>query len=372
MRLLAHVEKVVALDPIPKADFVETATILGWQCVVAKGIHKVGDLVVFIEVDSIVPNHEIFDFMAPRKWRVRTIKLRKQISQGLVIPLEELDRFKQDYSHKVLEGDDVTDVIGIIKYDPQAKKENKLRAIENRNPIVEYLMSFQWFRTIRAEMGFGRLRNFPTFITKTDETRIQNLPHIFRIWENEEMFGAEKLDGQSATYAIYKDEKYKLWNWLKRSTDFIVCSRNLRLHKENKSTWWRIARQLDIENKLRKIGKNIAIQGEIIGESVQDNKYKIKGLDFYIFNVYDIDEQKKYNLFEKQDFCEIHGFKIIPHRHTLTLNQDMTVKDMVELSKGKSTINPKIMREGIVLRSFDEDKSFKAINPEFLLKYNDE
>lgn len=367
MRKLATIRRISELLPIENADRIELAIIDGWQCVVKKGEFKVNDLVVYIEIDSVVPDHEVFEFMRTRKFRVRTIKLRKQISQGLVIPLEELDKFKPDYSHKVVEGDEVTEVLGIIKYDPEAIKEQKYNAKNAKplNPVVDYLMSFGWFRKIRYLLGFKRLKNFPHFLSKTDETRVQNLPRVGKIYNGVEVYMSEKLDGQSASYAIYKESKL----FFKRN--FYVCSRNLALHKKNNSTWWTIADKLNIEYRLRKLGMNIAIQGEIIGEGVQGNKYGIKGLDFYVFNVVELDNNRYYTLKEKEEFCKKYNFKHIPVLGTFVINEDMTPKDFVGMADGKSVFG-ETLREGLVFRSIKDDRqSFKAISNEFLIKHGE-
>jgi hypothetical protein len=371
-RKLATIRKISELLPIPNADRIELALIDGWACIVKKGEFTVGCLCVYFEVDSVLPDRPEFEFMRERKFRVKTIKLRKQISQGLALSLDTFPELKEKFSPTIGyfwgEGEDLTDLLKIRLYD-DIKEEEKQYSQKNAkplNPIVSYLMSFAWFRKIRYLLGFKRLKNFPHFLSKTDETRVQNLPNFASIYKDKEVYFSEKADGSSTSYAIYKEKG--LFSF---KSQFYVCSRNLSLHKENNSIWWEIARKFDIEKKLRYVGKAIAIQGEIIGPKVQDNKYELAELDFYVFNVIDLDDNYYYTIHEKQDFCNTYGFKHVPIIYTqVKIKEDMSVQDMLKHAEGYSTINPKTLREGIVIRSIKDDRqSFKAINSSFLLKY---
>ena len=376
MRKLAHIERIDALEPIEGADRIEKAEILGWNCVVKKGEFKVGDLCIYIEVDSILPDHPEFEFMRDRKFRVKTIKLRKQISQGLALPYSIINLFQKPPMKKYTIEDDVTDIIGIKKHDPQAAKEDHYKPLHPKkkmNPVISYMSQFHWFRKVRYNLGFEKIKNFPHFIAKTDEERLQNIPHILNQWKDEFVYFTEKCDGSSATYAYYKDPDLNfIGRWLNKH-NFYVCSRNILLLRENKTEWWEIARKFDIKEKLKSIGENIGIQGEIIGPGIQGNKYKLKELDFYVYNVVNLNTRKKYNIEEKLLFCEQHSLKHVPllFSKETPLSVYKTVDSLINLSKGKSTL-AKIKREGIVVRCINDDhKSFKCINPEFLLKFGE-
>ena len=221
-----------------------------------------------------------------------------------------------------------------------------------------------------------QLRNFPWFIKKTDEERIQNMPWVFEQRHGSECYITEKIDGTSGTFAVYYGKKKFSWlSRLLRLTDsFYVCSRNLSLSRSNcHNVYWGIVKKGDIEKKLKSVGKNIAIQGEIYGEGIQKNKYKLEGIHLAIFNVIDIDENRYYNIGEKLEFCEQYGFQPVGMIHwNFIINKDMTVKDIVEIAKGKSILNNKVKREGIVIRDINNDRlSFKVVNPEFLLQYEE-
>ncbi len=327
MRKLASIQKISKLESIEGADSIVKATVLGWQLVVKKGEFNIGDLCVYCEIDSVLPEKPEFDFLKPRKMRIRTIKLRGQISQGICFPLSILPS-----DVKIEEGKDVTAILGITKYEP---------------PIPASLEG----------VAKGR---FPSFIPKTDEARVQVLQDILDKYKGETFFYTEKLDGSSATYYLYEDQ-------------FGVCSRNLELIETEENTLWKLAREQKIEEKLKSLNKNYAIQGEIIGESVQSNKYNLRGQDIYFFNVYDIDEHRFLNFEESVFFFNNLDLKTVP---VLETNYELSgnIEELVRLSVGKSVLND-IQREGIVLRPLKEIEdssgriSFKAINPKFLLKY---
>lgn len=358
MRKLASIEYIDKLEPIPNADRILKATVKGWECVVAKTDNfKVGDKIIYVEVDSVLPAKPEFSFLKERKYRVRTIKLRKQISQGLILPMSYL---KKDYAV----GTDVTKEMGITKYDPQAEAEAKIVMKPRHrkglfNYIVSFLMRFEWFRKWYLSRNVENCA-FPTdVVKKTDEERIQNLPIAFEDWKkrNVPFYVTEKIDGCSGTYFL--DGK-----------NFGVCSRNVWLRKEDNSHYWEVARRFQLEETLHRLSEffgaeRVAIQGEIIGQSIQGNKYKISGFDFYVFNI--IVEGVKFDQESMMSFCKEHNLKTVPLLYKGYTLPD-TIPDLVEMSKGKSKLLDTQDREGVVVRNYNENISFKVINPNFLLK----
>jgi len=338
MRKLASIQIIKALEGIGGADAIEKATVLGWQLVVKKGDFKVGDLIVFCEIDSILPNWPIFEFLKPRGMRIKTIRLRGQVSQGICFPLSVLPA-----DFEIVEDADCTEVLEIQKYEP---------------PIPACLSG-----TVKGK--------FPSFIPKTDETRVQVLQKLLDKYKGEKCYITEKLDGSSATYYI-------------KDGQFGVCSRNLELLEDEENSFWKVARQLDVENKLRALGKNIAIQGELIGEGVQDNKLKLRGQTVRFFNAFDIDKFEYYNFTKFNELFSQLGLETVP-----VVQTDYELENDIEAIIKKSIIKSKIYKEawveGIVIRPYTEKLelmlsnenfnngrvSFKAINPEFLLKYGE-
>ena len=327
---------------------------------VKKDEFKIGERIVYVEVDSIMPERPEFEFLRDRKFRVKTIKLRKQISQGLVLPLSVLPAGTSTELDA-----DVTDALGIIKHDPEAEQERRLLLAkgEKQKPhgkMFGFMMRFGWFRRLFAPKP--RKKGFPAWIVKSDEVRIQNKTAMFEIEQAQEtkFTVTEKIDGQSATYFLNRVG-------LMRKFEFGVCSRNIRLGKPDGSSYWSVAAKYDIENVLRSlIGKadRIVLQGEIIGPGIQGNKYRVGDYDFYAFNL--IYPDKKIDTVKMKRVLLAHNIKTVP-----ILQTDMplleTISDMVDFSKGKSTLLPSQKREGIVMRNYARNISFKVINPEFLL-----
>jgi RNA ligase (TIGR02306 family) len=329
MRKLASIQKIRKIEPIPNADRLELAHILGWKVVIRKGEFKEGDLVVYVEVDSVLPERPEFEFLRDYGFRIRTVKLRGQISQGIAFPISILPKDKE-YSI----GEDVTEILGITKYEPP----------------------------IPIQLSGETKGPFPQFIPKTDEVRIQTIPEILEKYKGQSCYITEKVDGTSSTYYL-------------KDNEFGVCSRNQNLEESETNLFWILTNEMEIEERLRKFGQNIAIQGEVLGPKVQNNKYELENHDLLIFNIYDIDSQS-YIQFEKfKALSERLGFETVPildENYTL----DDTVDTLVDMAEGKSKLNPNIPREGIIIRSKREINdpeygrlSFKVLNPSFLLKF---
>lgn len=265
MRQLASIRKISDIRSIPGADRIVVAQVDGWECVVQKDEFHVGDTIVYVEVDSIVPERPEFEFLRGRKFRVRTIKLRGQVSQGLVLPvsiLQELgcgvlgsdgsgNKYIRTTSGELLTlsiGTDVTKMMGVTKYDPEAQQEAMLTQKQPNKPkskFAQFMMRFKWYR--KLFMKSKRKGGFPEWIVKTDETRIQNLTTLFDIERrNGTKFSVtEKVDGQSATYYLRKVSR--------RKYEFGVCSRNIHLGTPDNSSYWTVAKKYDIENVLKKL-----------------------------------------------------------------------------------------------------------------------
>jgi hypothetical protein len=244
MRKLASIQKIVSLSPIEGADKILKATILGWECVVLKNEFKEGDLCVYCEVDSILPEKAEFEFLRERKFRIKTIKLKGQVSQGICFPLSILP--KGNYN----EGDNITDIIGVTKYDPQAafeQKEFEKRKAISKNRLNKFFGRYKWYR----QMFFKPARlPFPDFIKKTDEDRIQLFPDICERYTGVLFSATEKLDGTSCTaFSITNPRKWQFW----KPYIFGICSRNYHLIRNDNSVYWQIIKKLQIENKIKEL-----------------------------------------------------------------------------------------------------------------------
>jgi hypothetical protein len=313
-----------------------------------------------------MPDKPEFEFLRERKFRIKTIKLKGQVSQGIVFPLSILP--KGSYS----EGDNVTELLGVKKYDPQAEFERteslRLSSID-KNRMDKFLRRYAWWRNFRFK---PTKTPFPSFIRKTDEDRIQLFPNACDQWKDILFDVTEKLDGQSATYFCIPNPRKGLFRkkWL-----FGVCSRNFQLLKEDNSSYWTIAKQEGMKELMVKYcsfyNRGLIIQGEIIGSKIQSNKYLRYGYEFYVFNITEYTKGVYFNLDQQQQvtFCGANMLNAVPW---LNCDQKLpaSIPLAVESAKGKSTLAD-IDREGIVVRNYARNISFKIINPDFLLKYNE-
>lgn len=329
------------------------ATVLGWHCVVKKGEFKIGDKVVYLEIDSIPPaDNPDFDFLKNSKGKIKPIKTKKirgVFSQGLIMPLSVLHT-----NDDIEEGTDVTEVLGI------EKKEDE---------IIEFYKASKAFRK----------STFPPFIHKTDETRVQVLQKQLDVAQGKVFVATEKVDGTSFT-AFIRDGK------------FGICSRNMEVDLEVDSPYSAIAKKYKLKEKFERLRElvvdfDFAIQGEIIGVGIQGNKYKESEYECYLFNFFNIDRQKDIGFFaDDEEQEEFNGWTLGNIASYLTMKTVPIVDDnfimtneidkLVEYSVGKSILNPKQEREGVVFRlkhnremsQYGERISFKAINPYFLVK----
>lgn len=341
-RKLASIQVINKLEPINNSDNLEVATILGWNVVVKKDEFKVGELCVYFEIDSILPIAEPFEFLRKSSYkkledgtegfRIKTIKLRGQVSQGIVFPLSVLSSITDKELPVLEEGVDLTKELNIKQYEL---------------PIPAIISG-----TIAGA--------FPShLVPKTDEERIQTIPQFLETYKNETFCATEKVDGTSFTITKFGEK-------------FNICSRNYIIKEDNDdNVFIRIAKKYDLKNKLSKLSFNLAIQGEILGPKIQDNKYKLNEHVLKVFSMSNLDTFTYLTLDETLELCKQLELDYVPILISpFILNH--TIEELVTLSEGHSLLNPNIHREGIVFRQVNNVKqkvSFKVINPKFLLKY---
>lgn len=345
MRKLASLQRITEIKLIQDADKIECAVVLGWNCVVKKGEFKVGDLIVYIEADSMLPfNPWTGEDLTEKPLRLKTVRMKKQLSQGLVLSasipkLANLTR--------VEDGLDITEVLGITKYEPP--------------PLGPAL----------AGVARG---NFPSFLIKTDETRIQSCPGVLSRYPDDLFALTEKIDGTSTTYYSHVVEG-------EESPIFGACSRNLDL-LPGESVQWKVAEKSKIAEALaitrEKWNSGVSVQGELAGPNIQGNKLGLKEVEFFAFNLFDIKKREFIPHGPFMEWCSVHGIRHVPVLKENLRISEHTVESLVTLVTVKSQINPEVWIEGGVFRplkeKYDPDLgrlSFKCINPEWLLKYNE-
>lgn len=343
MRKLATIRVIKDIKPIEGADNIELILIDGWQCVSKKGEFAVGNLCVYFEIDSFLPIKPEFEFLRKSSYRkigeeegfrLRTIKLRNTLSQGLALSLDILP--KSDPIAINLDGLDI------------AKNPNKF----NIGDDITELLAVKLFEAPIPACLTGKVRNFPSFLHKTNQERIQNIWD--KIEDCDEKFEITmKMDGTSCTYYLYEDK-------------FGVCSRNLEIIETEGNTFWEIAKRYDIEGILRKSIKdwgNLALQGEVVGEGIQKNPHKIKGQDFYLFDIWNIDKQEYLEPCKRGDFYWPHSsvIKHVPIIDDGTWLKFDSLDDLLEWASHEA------FGEGLVFKSLESDLSFKVISNNYLL-----
>lgn len=205
---------------------------------------KVGDKCVYVEIDSVLPDKPEFDFLRKNNFRIRTMKMAGVISQGICFPLDILpEKPKGTYEAD----EDVTDVIGIKQYEKTMDKDPVETIVAQKNKYLQFLMRMSWFR--KLVLPKKQAKGFPSFISKTDETRIQNMPFILK--DKRQWIATEKVDGQSGTFCLVR-HKSKI-PFIKDKFEYMVCSRNLRLFSKDSSSYWRVSDKYQIEKVLRDI-----------------------------------------------------------------------------------------------------------------------
>jgi RNA ligase (TIGR02306 family) len=338
-RKLASIQVIKELSPINGADAILCAKVLGWECVVKKSEFQVGDRCVYFEIDSVLPIAQWNDHLRKeegKKLRVRTIRLRGQLSQGLAMPLSIIPLGEYEV------GQDVTQLVGVEKYEA----------------------------VVPAHLSGMAKGNFPAFLHKTDETRLQSEPRVLdeAISKGLVLIGTLKMDGTSFT--AYR-----------RDDEFGVCSRNLDLKETEGNAHWRMARKLKLEEILRNEPRNLSIQGEICGPSIQANRLGLSESKLYLFNLFDIDTGKYLSHNELSVFAKKHGLNVVPTVHRLDFGGAVVPIDTSHLLNIANNLNYDngTPAEGIVWRSACEiysdvlkgRMSFKTISNRFLEKYKE-
>lgn len=376
-RKLATIRAVDSIQPIDGADAIELAIVGGWQCVVKKGTFQPGELACYFEIDSFVPfTNKAFDFLDKKDGRqtvfnsvaghrVRTIKLRKQLSQGLLIPLEDLFYY-----------------CSMSQCYYETLHSPKRVYLEEGMDVTEYLAIQKYDKPIPAELAGTVRSTFPSFIQKTDQERFQNIAKkVFEMYFDSEFEVTQKLDGSSMT-VYYRDG------------DIGVCSRNLSLIETEGNAMWEIAKSTGMIMALNGLKRNIAIQGEIVGPGINGNKEGLKEVCFYMFDIFDIDAGRYLLPVERMATYDSLAAQYEPDLvHHMWLHAPILmyksldkiilteesgtpyvytefIQDMLKLAEGPN-LSGTGKREGVVFKACDSDFSFKVISNSYLLEHGE-
>ncbi len=344
MRKLASIQRIWKMDPIEGADRIELANVLGWQCVVNKGQFQPMDLAVYFEIDSFLPIREEFEFMRASSYRktdimgegfrLRTMKFRGQISQGLLLPINQFPELSSDIEL----GADVTEILGIHKWEIEEK----------------------------VTTGGTVIGTLPIDVPHTDETRVQAEPDLIRDFAGLEYYITTKMDGSSHSVSIDED-------------GFHVTGHNYEYKDDGKSAFYDLVKREDIESKLRKYYEEnglhlLTIQGELCAPGIQQNRLKLIRPEWYVFTIRI--NGKRVGLRKMREICDSLGLMMVPVEE---IGMDLpskypTVEALLERADGEYPKGGK--KEGIVIRPtepvFNERisaaLSMKVVSNKYLLK----
>ena len=398
-RELAYVVIIDGIEPIPGYDRVEHAQVGGWRVIVQKDQFKVGDPAIYFEIDSRVPaDKECFAFLEKRHYKVKTLKMCKTISQGLLMHAEDFGWKINDWGDAIVDNDGnthystdesrfLTKQLGVTYADEEdnvrkAASVDKYKQMAGRHPklfkkpIVRWIMKYEIGRKIMF-FFFGKKKDkkngWPAWVSKTDEERVQNMPWILN--STDKWIATEKIDGTSTTFTMKRNENGK--------KEFYVCSRNVCFDRVSKpcyydtNVYWEMAKKYHMYEVLSKMldtmeGEEwITIQGETYGAGIQKRDYSLEGHDFAAFNLI-FSSAGRVSTDEMKVILE-GGYDIpcvpVVEENIEFTDKFSTVEDMLLWAEGDSEIDG-LPREGIVFRTMDGQKSFKAVSNSFLLKYH--
>ena len=397
-RELAYIVTIDELRPIPNYDRVEHARVGGWWVIVKKDQFKVGDPAIYIEVDSRAPEEEPFVFLAKRNFKVKSIKMCGVISQGLLMAPEDfgwsVKHNEQDNMFYIINGKNtyklgefLTETLKITYASDEdnkrkANSEDKYKKMAQRRPNLfkkpwaRWLMRREWGRRLMF-FFFGKKKDrkngWPAWVVKTDEERCQNMPWLFPGNPEETWIATEKIDGTSTTFTLRGKG---------RKEEFYICSRNVVFDRPDKGCYYdtnvyvEMAEKYDIYNIIKDIKEKfgldfITLQGETYGEGIQKRDYGLKEHCFMAFNLifgYIDGQVYRLNPIEMTDMLTKYNVPCVP-----IVNEHFVIPEscdiLLKIAEGNSKIDGG-MREGLVFRSVDGVKSFKAVSNPFLLKYH--
>ena len=399
-RELAYVVIIDGIEPIEGYDRVEHAVVGGWRVIVQKGQFKVGDPAIYFEIDSRVPaDRECFAFLEKRHYKVKTLKMCKTLSQGLLMHAsdfgwtignvepetpyimddERIPHYANDESRFLTkklgvtyadDEDNARKAPSVDKYKKMAQRHPNIF----KKPFVRWLMKYKFGRKIMF-FFFGKKKDkkngWPSWVSKTDEERVQNMPWILN--DTGDWIATEKIDGTSTTFTMKRGKLGK--------KEFYVCSRNVCFDSVEKpcyyetNVYWEMAKKYDMYNVLSKMldvrpdEEWITIQGETYGEGVQRRDYSMKDHDFAAFNLI-FSSGGRVGTHEMITILDSYSVPCVPVvEASMKINQFADVDAILAYAEGTSAVDG-LSREGIVFRSLDGVKSFKAVSNSFLLKYH--
>jgi len=341
MRSLVTIQKVIRTSAIPDSDFLELAHVMGWQCVVKKGEFKEGDLGVYYEVDSFLPVDERYEFLRNssfrdnvdngKGFRIRTMKMRGQLSQGLLLPLEKFPELEICAEGRLQEGH-----------------------LQEGRDVTEKLNVKKWYIPETSNPGGTIIGERPDGIPASDEIRIQSALELLDQLQGKPYYITTKMDGTSGIVYHIGGETG-------------CCSRNKEIKDEEDALYWTPVYKYGLKEKFAKLGRNLVLTGEICGPGIQKNKLRLAAIEWYVFDVKDVDSNRYLSYDDAVKLCADLGLQNVPCEERGDCF-GYSLEALLEKAKGKYPSG--LDKEGIVVRDIRSPKalSFKVLNNDALLK----
>ena len=415
-RQLASVQRISKIEAISNADKIELASILGWKCIVGKGEFEVNDLVVYFEVDSVLPaNNANFEFLRKRcyfdngvvcGYRIKPIKMKGIISQGLILSANVLPSKYQPYK----EGDDVTQILDVVKYVSPEEVESTTEFVPYSFWLSKLFYS-RFKKIIKRMCDFDTFNAWPSKFPHTDEVRIQSNPGLLDELKDKNGYGfvsvTEKIDGQSASFGVVNNVYYVCSRTNVKYSSPLTLSLSIKhkiverflpyFYKDRDSNWVTFSKEVRLMERLLEARKrfgsfykspnsnndieDFVVQGELAGPGIQKNRLHLPEKRLFIYSFIDLKSGFYYSQAATQAFCEIikelgkndrekMSVQMVPIVCEMIISKETTAESFDKLAIRKSLVNPNEQAEGIVARSdihLDSKRSFKVINPEYLL-----
>lgn len=351
MRELAKVTRIQNIEPIKGKDRIELATVGNYPVIVGKGEFSVGQLVVYVGYDTVLPVKPEFEFLRTRCWsnlyqgfRIRNMAMAGVFSSGIVFPLSILPA-KGGWK----DGDDVTYFIGVVKYDPEAKREEMSQKKTKWPPLVKWLMKFRIIRLLFLKPKMKR-GSYPDTVVKSDETNIEKLYNKLIAYLPDELYYVtEKMEGQAGA-----------WMLTGKKRTYRVFSHNTERNPKGEGNWEKVGRMYDMEGILRKQKQNLCIQGEVCGPNIQRNIYGFDTLKLFVYKITDVDTGIPFDYYEMMTFCLDNDLTFVPVVHAGAKLHDVLSMVLTD-ADGISVYGDNVLREGVVWRSLsDQNIGFKA------------
>lgn len=348
-RALAQIVVIDKVVPIDGASAIEQANVLGWQCVTKKGEFKPGDEAVYVGIDAVLdPQMPPFAFLQGK--RLKTKMIRGVLSQGVLFPKACLAECGVDPTTFKI-GDNVTQALKVRKWMVSAEMD-------------QY-----------TPQG-GSSKVFPQCVPKTDEERVQSMRKVLAELPGQDVVITRKEDGTSTTYVFCRNQDDKEPADSKNSGVFLVCGRNYVLDADGKNNghYFAMARKFDIEAKMRALGRNLAIQGEIVGPKINGNHLQLRDLDFRVFRIWDIDAHYLVPWGELTRITTDLGLNTVPVIYRGPFKPEWASVDALLKMADQLEYAPGMVAEGLVVATdYGKERlrhSFKVISTKFLLKYD--